>query len=103
MYTGLAFAMGPPPGADPSGFDIFMSFAPLIGLFAIFYFLLIRPQQKKRNETESMIQSLKEGDNILTGGGIYGTIVKVKDDVLTLQIADNVKIKMNRNYVSSLK
>ena len=103
MIWGLAFAMAPTPGAKPGGFDMIMSFAPLILLVIIFYFFLFRPQQKKRQETENMIGNLKEGDNILTSGGIYGTVVKVKDEVLTLQVAENVKIKLNRQYVSSLK
>jgi len=95
--------MSPPPGAQPSGFDMIMGFAPMIALFVIFYFLLIRPQQKKKQETDNMIKNLREGDNVLTSGGLYGTIIKVKDEVLTLQVADNVKIKVNRNYVASLK
>jgi len=100
---GVAYAMAPPPGAEPGPLDAIMSFAPLIILVVIFYFFLFRPQQKKRQETQEMISSIKEGDNILTSGGIYGTVVKVKEDTLTLQVADNVKIKINRNYVSSRK
>lgn len=103
MYWGVAFAMAPPPGAESGPLDAIMSFAPLIILVFIFYIFLFRPQQKKRQETEEMIKSIKEGDNIMTTGGIYGTVVKVKEDILTVQIAENVKIKLNRNYVSSLK
>lgn len=103
MYLSTAFAMGPPPGSQPSGFDLVMSFAPMIALFVIFYFLLIRPQQKKKQEMDSMIKGIKEGDNVMTSGGLYGTVAKVKEDILTLQVADNVKIKVNRNYVASLK
>lgn len=103
MYWGVAFAMAPPPGAQTGPLDAIMSFAPLIILVFIFYIFLFRPQQKKRTETENMIKDLKEGDNIMTTGGIYGTVVKVKEDTLTVQIAENVKIKLHRNYVSSLK
>jgi preprotein translocase subunit YajC len=98
-----AFAMGPPPGSQPSGFDTFMSFVPIIAIFVIFYFLLIRPQHKKQREHQKMLDALKEGDNILTTGGIYGTIVKIKDNVLTVQISENIKVKVDRGYVASLK
>jgi len=97
------FAMGPPPGTETSGMDTFMSFVPIIAIFVIFYFLLIRPQHKKQKNHQKMLDSLKEGDNVLTSGGIYGTIVKIKDNVITLQIADNIKVKLDRGYVASLK
>jgi preprotein translocase subunit YajC len=103
MFWGVAFAMAPPPGAQPGPLDAIMSFAPLIILVFIFYIFLFRPQQKKRAETDNMIKGLKEGDNVMTTGGIYGTVTKVKEDTLTVQIAENVKIKLNRSYVSSLK
>lgn len=95
--------MAPPPGADVTMFDTMMSFAPLVLLVAIFYFLLFRPQQKKQQDARKMIENLKEGDSILTTGGVYGTISKIKDDVLTLQVAEGVKIKVNRAYVVGLK
>ena len=101
-----AYAMARPPGgqegASPtSGFLGILP--PMVAMFAIFYFLLIRPQQKKQKELEAMLNSLKEGDTILSSGGIYGTIKKIKGDVLTVQVADNVKVKMSRKSVSSLK
>jgi preprotein translocase subunit YajC len=76
---------------------------PLIAMFEIFYFFLMRLQQKKQKEHDAMLNALKEGDNILTSGGIFGTIKKIKDDVLTVQIADNVKVKVSRKSVSDLK
>lgn len=100
-----AYAMAPPSsgaeGAPSAG--LLGMLPPIIAMFAIFYFLLIRPQQKKQKEHDGMLDALKEGDNILTSGGIYGTIRKIKDDVLTVQIADNVKVKVSRKSVSSLK
>jgi len=102
MFPSVAYAMTPPPGAEPSNLDIIMSFAPLIFLVVIFYFLIFRPQQKRKQELETMIGGLKEGDSIITTGGIYGTIVKIKDDVLTVQVAENVKIKINRHNVTEL-
>ena len=95
----IAFAEG---GAakGPSGI---MSIAPLIVLFVIFYFLLIRPQQKKSKQHKEMLSQVAQGDNIITTGGIHGTVKKVKDDIVTLQIADNVRIKINRSSVGAVK
>lgn len=100
-----AYAMAPPPGGSEGAgtAGLFGMLPPLIAMFAIFYFLLIRPQQKKQKEHTSMLEALKEGDNILTNGGIYGTIKKIKEDVLTVQIADNVRVKVSRKSVSRLK
>ncbi|MEE9165038.1 MAG: preprotein translocase subunit YajC [Nitrospinota bacterium] len=101
-----AYAMAPPQGgqegASPSS-GFLGILPPMIAMFVIFYFLLIRPQQKKQKEHDAMLKSLKEGDNVLTSGGIYGTIRKIKDDVLTVQIADNVRVKVSRKSVSDLK
>ncbi len=103
---GIAYAMGQPPtgaeGARPGASFIGM-LPPLIAMFAIFYFLLIRPQQKKQKEHDSMLSSLKEGNNVLTTGGLYGIVKKIKEDVVTLQIADNVRVKVSRSSISSVK
>ena len=88
------------PQAQPSPI---LSFLPLVAMFAIFYFLLIRPQQKKQKERDAMLTSLKEGNNVITTGGLYGKIKKIKDDVITLQIADNVRVKISKDSVTSLK
>lgn len=100
-----AYAMAPPSGGTEggAGAGILGILPPMVAMFAIFYFLLIRPQQKKQKKHEAMLTELKEGDNILTSGGIYGTIRKIKDDVLTVQIADNVRVKVSRKSVSSMK
>jgi preprotein translocase subunit YajC len=80
----------------------FSAFVPLILMFVIFYFLLIRPQQKKQKEHRLMISNLKNGDRIITSGGVYGHITSAGDDVLTVEIADRVRIKVNRSNVSVL-
>lgn len=103
MFVTNAWAMSPPPNANASGFDIIMGYAPLILVVVIFYFLIFRPQQKKQQETRDMIANLKEGDSVMTTGGIYGTIAKIKDDIITIQVADDVKIKVNRHYVAGHK
>lgn len=76
---------------------------PIIFIFGIFYFLLIRPQQKKQKEHEKMISELKKNDEVVTNGGIHGTIVNVKDTTLTLKIDENVKVEINKNAVTYLK
>jgi preprotein translocase subunit YajC len=75
---------------------------PFIAMFAIFYFLLIRPQQKKQRELRQMLQNLKRGDRVVTSGGIYGTIVKIRNDIIHLEIADQVRIRVNKSSIADL-
>ena len=65
-----------------------LQFVPMILIFVVFYFLLIRPQRKKDKEAKAMLDNLKVGDRICTIGGIYGTIVRIKDDVLTIEVGE---------------
>ncbi|MFC1546310.1 preprotein translocase subunit YajC [bacterium] len=76
------------------------SFFPIILLFVLFYFFLIRPQQKKSKEHQSMIKELKKGDSVITSGGIIGTIIGTKDNLLELNISENVNIKITRDSIS---
>ena len=80
-----------------------LSMMPLILIFVVFYFLLIRPQQKKQKEAEAMLKKLEKNDEVVTTGGIHGTIVSVKDTTVTLRIDDNVKIELQKNCVAYLK
>lgn len=98
----IAHAMGQGGGAGGTAAGGFASFIPLILMFVIFYFLLIRPQQKKTKEHRDMINNLKRGDRIVTSGGIHGTITAVSDATLTVEISDKVRIKLTRNSVSGL-
>jgi len=84
-----------------SGAGGFTAFIPIILMFAIFYFLLIRPQQKKTKEHREMINNLKKGDKIITGGGIHGRITSVNDTTVTVEIAEKVRIKITRNSVAA--
>ena len=88
--------------AGQQGAGGFSSFIPLILMFVIFYFLLIRPQQKKAKEHREMISKLKKGDRIITSGGIHGRITAVGDTTMTVEIADKVRIKMARGNVATL-
>lgn len=90
--------------ATPSigGFDI-MSFLPLILIFAVFYFLILRPQQKKLKEHQQTLANLRRGDRVITNGGIIGTISKlVSDQEIQLEIAEDVRIRVVRSMISSV-
>lgn len=93
--TSLAWAADAAPASGG-----FASFVPLILIFVIFWFLLIRPQQKKVKEHQSFIGALKKGDAIVTNGGIHGVITGLTDTVATLEIADGVKIKLSRSHIA---
>lgn len=74
----------------------------LIVMFAIFYFLLIRPQQKKAKQHKEMLAALKVGDRVVTGGGIYGIITEIDQNIISVEISTGVVIRINRAYVSGL-
>ncbi len=98
----IVYAMGQSGAAGQGAQGGFTAFIPLILMFVIFYFLLIRPQQKKTKEHREMISNLKKGDRIITAGGIYGRITGIDDTTVTLEIADKVRIKMARQNVGAL-
>lgn len=90
-----------PPANDVS--SSLMKFLPLFLIFGVFYFLLIRPQQKKLDEQTAMIKALKKGDRVVTAGGIIGTIASLEgEDYVMLEVADGVKIKVVRSTINSL-
>ncbi|TVR67911.1 MAG: preprotein translocase subunit YajC [Spirochaetaceae bacterium] len=96
--------MGAPGGAGASGGAT--SIAPTLvtfGLvFAIFYFLIIRPQNKRQKQTQQMLQALKKGDRVVTIGGIRGTIFSLKEDTAVLKVDDNTKIQFSRSAISQV-
>jgi preprotein translocase subunit YajC len=98
----IAYAMGQGGAGAQGGAGGFTSFIPLILMFVIFYFLLIRPQQKKSKEHRQMIDSLKTGDRVVTAGGLHGRVTGVSETVLTVEIAEKVRVKVNRASVSAL-
>lgn len=101
MLISTAYAMGGTGGqAGPAGG--MAGFLPIIILFAIFYFLLIRPQQKKSKEHKAMIENLKKGNRVVTSGGIFGTIVSMDESTIGLEIAEKVKIKVARANIAAL-
>ncbi|MBW1828458.1 MAG: preprotein translocase subunit YajC [Deltaproteobacteria bacterium] len=97
----LAYAMGGggigAEGGQSSGFG---AFVPLIIMFAIFYFLLIRPQQKKAKQHKELLGGLKKGDRVVSSGGLHGTVTGLTDDVVTMEIAPKVRVKVSRGSIS---
>ncbi len=79
---------------------MFGSLLPLILMFAIFYFLLIRPQKKRQEAHRKMLGLLKKGDSVVTGGGVIGTIFALEDEVLTIEIADKTRVRVIRSQVN---
>lgn len=80
-----------------------LQFLPLIFLFVIFYFLLIRPQQKKQKEHANMLAAIDKNDEVVTVGGVHGTIVGVNEKTFSLRIADNVKVEIEKGSISQVK
>jgi len=81
-------------GGAPSGTTaFFVQFAPLVLIFVIFWFLLIRPQQQRQKAHRAMIDAVKRGDQVVTGGGLMGKVVKVEDNVVEIEIAPNVRVR----------
>ena len=101
MLISPAYAQAAAPAA---GGDMFMSLLPLVLVFAIFYFLLIRPQQAKMKQHRTMLENLKKGDQVVTAGGIVGKIAKIEqsDNQLLVEIAPNVQVKVIRQTVADL-
>ncbi len=100
MFINSAFAQTTDAAAATG--SVFMQFVPLLLIFVVFYFMLIRPQQKKLNEHQKMLESLRRGDKVVTGGGIIGVVSKVEDNELTIEIADNVRVRVQRGTISGL-
>jgi preprotein translocase subunit YajC len=92
----FAQAAGASPGSD------LMTFLPMIGIFVVFYFLLIRPQQKRAKETKAMLEALQKGDEVITAGGVVGRITKLTDQYAAVEISPNVEISVQRAAISQL-
>jgi preprotein translocase subunit YajC len=95
----LAYAQGASPMGGPGPL---VQFLPLVLVMVIFYFLLIRPQQQKAKEHQNMLSNLKRNDRVLTNGGIYGKVLEVGERDLTLEIAPNVRIQVDRGHIETV-
>ena len=97
----LAYAMGTSGGGGQGGGDI--QFIVMMGIvFLIFYFLLIRPQQKKQKELAEMIKNMKHGDMVVTTGGLYGKVINIDGNIVMLEIADKVRVKIVKSHIGGV-
>ncbi len=99
MLISTAYAQAAGPAGGAAGF---MQFVPLLLIFVVFYFLMIRPQQKKAKDHRAMLDAVRRGDRIVTNGGILGLVTKVDDRELTVEIAENVRVKVMRDMIASV-
>lgn len=96
-----AYAMAPTPqGTSPSSGAGYQTIIMIAGVFLIFYFLLIRPQRKEQSRHKKFLSELKKGDEVVTSSGIYGRVAGIADNVVTLEIANQVKVRVTRNSVA---
>ncbi len=100
-WTGLAYAMGVGGTGGGQGGG-FAAMVPLLLMFAIFYFLLIRPQQKKQKKQRELLAALKRGDTVVTVGGLHGKITGVTEKVITLEIAEKIRVKVGRSFIAGM-
>ncbi|MEO8537467.1 MAG: preprotein translocase subunit YajC [Betaproteobacteria bacterium] len=82
--------------------DTLLTFLPMVAIFIVFYFLLIRPQQKKQKEARAMLDSLEKGNEIVTAGGVLGRIVKIDEQYVTVEVASNTQMVVQRAAISQL-
>lgn len=101
MFITPAFAQA---GATPGVNDFFVPMIPILGMFLVFYFLLIRPQQRKARDHQQMVKNVRRGDSIVTSGGLVGKISKVVDDnEVLVDIADNVQVRVMKHAISEVR
>ena len=98
-FVSVAYAQS---AGDAASQSPFFQFIPLVLILGVFWFLIIRPQQKKQKEHVRMVDSLRKGDKVISNGGIFGTIIKVGDDRITLEIASKVQIQIERQQVARM-
>jgi preprotein translocase subunit YajC len=103
LMESVAWAQGTGGGGGGGGESPLLTIVPFVLIFIIFYFLLIRPQRKKEKQQKALLDALKKGDKVITSSGIWGTITNLAKETVTLQIADNTKIKMQREQIARLR
>jgi preprotein translocase subunit YajC len=100
MFASPAYAAT---GAAPSGAGFFVQILPLVLIFVIFYFLLIRPQQRRMKQHQAMIQAVKKNDVVVTGGGLIGKATKVDENEVEVEIAPNVRVRVLKSPLSDVR
>ncbi|MBN1283755.1 MAG: preprotein translocase subunit YajC [Proteobacteria bacterium] len=98
----IAMAATPGGGGSQQG-SLLSTMLPLVVIFAIFYFLMIRPQQKQAKRHKEMLSALKKGDRVVTRGGLMGTVYAIADSVVTIEIADNVRARFSRESIAGVE
>lgn len=101
VMQSLVWAQTGTPAPDSSAG--LLSLIPFLLIFVVFYFLLILPQQRRQKKQREMLEALKKGDKVITSSGIWGTITNLDKETATVQVADNTKIRMQREHISSLR
>ncbi|GAB1429508.1 preprotein translocase subunit YajC [Ignavibacteria bacterium] len=102
MLLETAFAQAPgASGQDPTT-SLLMNVLPFVLIIGVFYFLMIRPQQKRQKETKKMLDAMKKGDKVLTSSGIHGTISEIQDNIVVLQVAENTRIRFEKVAVTNV-
>ena len=99
MWISNAFAQAPAAGPDSGGL---MSFLPLILMFAVLYFIMIRPQMKRQKETKAMLEALAVGDEVVTVGGIMGKVTALKDAVVTVEISASTEVQLQKGAITNV-
>ena len=101
MKTSMLLAMAQPQGGNAEGslISTLIMFALIIG---IFYFMILRPQQKRQKERQKMLEAVKKGDKVVTAGGLHGTVAGIDEKTILLQVSDNVKLKFDRSAVGAV-
>lgn len=105
IFVSNAFAMAGQPGGGgkEGGGGLLGLFLPMIIVFGIFYLLLIRPQQKQQKKMRNMLEAIQRGDEVITRGGIHGKVAGLDNGIISLEIAKNVNIKINKEYIGVVK
>jgi preprotein translocase subunit YajC len=95
----ILLAMAPPPDGQGGGGSMISTLVMFGAIFAIFYFMIIRPQQKRAKETKKMLEALEKGDKVIMSGGMHGTIAGLEDKTVLVDVGNNVKIKFERSGI----
>lgn len=102
LFVDTAHAMGTSPQSGEAPNPL-INLLPIVLMFVIFYFLLIRPQQKRAKEHKAMLESVQRGDEVVTSGGILGKVTALGDEYITIEIAENVKVRLQRQAIMTVK
>jgi preprotein translocase subunit YajC len=95
-------AMAPQGGSGAGGGSMVSTFVMFGAIFLIFYFMIIRPQQKRAKEREKLLSSIEKGDKVITSGGVHGTVAGVEEKTILLQVTENVKLKVERSAIATI-